>query len=424
VIIGASASGVDDLKQTAIGDEVPGVWLHGSIISNLLDRDFIKTRPDWEIFLIISFICLAITIVILRFRSVTMQLLIPVFFIILYLLLSYLLFDFYRLWIPVITPLTAFAGVFVGSYTYMSLTEGKDRRKTRKMLSQYVSPAVLSEVMDKSDSILTAEVGTTEELTILFSDIRGFTSFSEATEPTQVVEQLNYYLKEMVDIVFDFKGTLDKFIGDAVMAFWGAPVMSKTHARDGVLSALEMNARLVDVNTAFREKGYPEFKIGVGLNTGPVILGNIGSDKKLDYTIIGDNVNLASRLEGLTKTYGCDVIISESTFQQIEAEIPCRIVDSVRVKGKEKPIQIYQPLCSPKDSQEKRDIGLKLEALANGAFRHYQAQEFKAAIKAYEEVQQFRAHDMLSEMMIERCRAFLENPPPKDWDGCYTMKIK
>lgn len=424
IIIGASASGVDDLKQTAIGDEVPGVWLHGSIISNLLDRDFIKTRLDWEIFLILFIICLGITFMILRFQSVTVQILIPAAMILIYLLSSYLLFDYYRLWIPVIAPLIAFAGVFIGSYTFMSLTEGKERRKTRKMLSQYVSPAVLSEVMDKSDSVLTAEVGTTEELTILFSDIRGFTSFSESTEPTQVVEQLNYYLKEMVDIVFDFKGTLDKFIGDAVMAFWGAPVMSKTHAKDAVLTALEMNARLIDINTAFREKDYPQFKIGVGLNTGSVILGNIGSDKKLDYTIIGDNVNLASRLEGLTKEYGCDVIISESTFQQIDSDIPCRIVDSVRVKGKEQPIQIYHPLCSPQDSAEKLEFGLKLEGIANSAFRHYQAQEFKAAIDAYEEVLQIRPHDMLSEMMIERCRQFLESPPPEKWDGCYTMKTK
>ncbi|MBT4287675.1 MAG: adenylate/guanylate cyclase domain-containing protein, partial [Deltaproteobacteria bacterium] len=240
IIIGASAAGIEDLKHTTTGADVPGVLLHASIISNLIDQDYIYEGSELIVFAIVLMACIIITIGILSFKSLLLQGIFPIVLAVVYVGSSYYLMDYYRILIPVIFPLVAFASVFTGSYIYVSATEGKERRKTRKMLSQYVSPHVLSEVMDKSNSVLTPEVGTTEELSILFSDIRSFTSFSEMVEVSQVVEQLNYYLSEMVEAVFEYKGTLDKFIGDAVMAFWGAPIISKLHAREATLASLEM----------------------------------------------------------------------------------------------------------------------------------------------------------------------------------------
>ena len=424
VIVGASAAGVEDLKHTSTGDDVPGVLLHASILSNLLERDHIKNVPAWQFFPIIFILCLITAIVILRFQSVVIQNSIPVIFILIYLLISYVLFDRYRIWLPVIVALIGLGTVYVGSYIFVSFTEGREKRKTRKMLSQYVSPAVLSEVMDKSDSALTAEVGTSEELSILFSDIRSFTSFSEAVEASQVVEQLNYYLQEMVDLVFEHEGTLDKFIGDAVMAFWGAPIINPAHARHAVMTALDMIDRMDYVNKHFTEMNYPLFKIGVGIHTGKVILGNIGSDKKLDYTVIGDGVNLASRMEGLTKEYGCPILISESTYQVIKGEIYSRIIDSVRVKGKDKPISIYQPLTNPNAKPEEIETGKQMAEQVGEAFGLYQSRQWPESIKMYQEILKIWVDDKSSQSMIERCQEFMESPPPDDWDGCYTMKTK
>ena len=424
VIIGASAAGIEDLKHTSTGADVPGVLLHASIISNLMDQDYIHQGYETAIFIFMFFACVIIAIGILGFQSLVLQSILPLVIALLYTLVSYYLMDEYRILIPLVIPLVAFGTVFTGSYIYVSATEGKERRKTRKMLSQYVSPHVLSEVMDKSKSVLTAEVGALEELSILFSDIRSFTSFSEMVEVSQVVEQLNYYLSEMVDVVFEHKGTLDKFIGDAVMAFWGAPIVTPTHAKQSTLAALQMIERLEAINKYFDEKGYPHFHIGVGIHTGKVILGNIGSDKKLDYTVIGDSVNLASRMEGLTKQYGCPILISESTYAQVADEIPCRVIDAVRVKGKDKPIRLYQPLASPSSSQEQKDQGILIAEKSEAAFLAYQNCEWETSISLYKEIQGILVDDKASQLVIIRCDEFLKDPPPEGWDGCYTMKTK
>lgn len=424
VILGASAAGIEDLKHTSTGAGVPGVLLHGSIISNLLDEDYIHRGSELMIFAIVFIACVIIAFTILGFQSMVLQAAVPAVIAVIYSITGFYLLDEYRILIPIVIPLVAFGSVFTGSFIYVSATEGKERRKTKKMLSQYVSPTVLSEVFDKGKDVLTPEVGAAEELSILFSDVRSFTSFSEMVEVEQVVEQLNYYLSDMVEVVFKHEGTLDKFIGDAVMAFWGAPIITDTHAKQSVTAALEMIQKLEDVNKHFDEKGYPHFKIGVGIHTGKVILGNIGSERKLDYTVIGDGVNLASRMEGLTKNYGCEILISESTFEQIKQEIPCRVIDAVRVKGKERPIRIYQPLASQDMSKEEFDRGTQIADLSEQAFSAYQNQEFEKSISLYKDIQGILVDDKASEIVIMRCNEFLKEPPPENWDGCYTMKTK
>jgi adenylate cyclase len=286
------------------------------------------------------------------------------------------------------------------------------------MFTRYVSPAVLDQVMDRGD--LDMSVSSREYLSILFSDIRSFTSISEQLQPEQVVDLLNTYFSVMSEIAFKYSGTLDKFIGDAIMAFWGAPIRTDDHANKSVLTALEMIKALDHVNQIMQEKGYPQIEIGLGINTDHVILGNIGSERKLDYTVIGDGVNLASRLEGLTKLYKCQIIISEHTYRSLTLDIPCALVDAVRVKGKKEPIRIYAPLALPDDDEIVIDVSKQTVLIAEKAFECYIDKRWDEAITLYQSLPM----DGLKEVFIQRCQEFQQNPAPDNWDGVYTLLTK
>ena len=345
VFFGVSAAGTHDLLNTSIQSNIPGIYIHASILDNLLLEDFYQPLPFW-----VS-CCIALAIILLTGSAVFF---ITSFYVQIFCLLGILagviashlgVFVSQSLVLLMAFPLVSFLLMTLNCYGYLALTEGAEKRKVRGMLSKYVSPNVLTEVLDPSTESLIPEVGKKETLTIFFSDIRSFTSLSESLEAEQVVLILNQYLSKMVDIVFKYNGTLDKFIGDAIMAFWGAPVKNPQHAFDGVAAALEMVNSQEELNIALNENGWPSVNFGIGLHSGPVILGNIGSVKHLDYTIIGDNVNLGSRIEGLTKYYGCAILITEFTYNDVNDRILCRPVDIVQVKGKTKGIMIYEPLC-------------------------------------------------------------------------------
>jgi adenylate cyclase len=204
------------------------------------------------------------------------------------------------------------------------------------------------------------------------------------------------------------------------MAFWGAPIRVPDHARSSVCAAIEMSRNMARVNEQLSARGYPPIDVGIGINTGDVVLGNIGSDRKLDYTVIGDHVNLGSRLEGLTKQYGCPIIISEYTYQELQGEIPCAVVDLVRVKGKQVPIRIYWPLALPTDTTADIAHARTVAELSEKAFTTYLARKFEEAEAMYA---QFPASH-LRDLFIERCRRFTEQPPTADWDGVYTLTTK
>lgn len=423
VIIGASATGVEDLKPTAIGQRMPGVMLHASLISNVLKRDFLRVIPQEQTRLIIYLGTVFLGLLILTFRHILFQIAFPIGAAIVYITVSFWGFR-ENLVFAVIPPLVSILGVWIGSFTYLYFSEGKDKRKARKMLGQYVSPAVLNDLIEKEGGLIKAEVGAKERLTILFSDIRGFTSLSEHLEAEQVVELLNIYLSKMVDIIFANRGTLDKFIGDAVMAFWGAPIRVDDHAKRCVKAGLEMARGMQGLNRELAGKGYPELKVGIGVHTGEVILGNIGSEKKLDYTVIGDHVNLTSRLEGLTKSYGCNMLISESTYRELNGTFPCRVVDNVRVKGKEEPIKIYSVLALDSDPKEELERKRKMARFFDTAFNHYMNRDFADALDMYTKAGNFLKADKVSEIFIQRCQDYIDQPPSDDWDGVFTMTTK
>jgi adenylate cyclase len=424
VLIGASAVGVEDLKPTPFGTLQPGVLLHASIIGNILHHDFLHTPPAWVLQVTTLLLPILMALAVLLPARTGWRIIAPITLALAFLAAGQRAFE--SQWVvEMVAPWTGITLAWIGSFARLSATEGREKRRIRKMFGQYVSPAVLESIADNAaQGLLQAEVGRREHLTILFSDIRGFTSLSEAMEPEQVVEILNGYFTGMVDIIFLRQGTLDKFIGDAIMAFWGAPLRIDDHALQGVTAAMEMARWLEIYNKNMQLRNLPPIAIGIGLHTGPMILGNIGSEKKLDYTVIGDNVNLSSRLEGLTKIYGCQVLISATTQQEAGAGIICRVLDHVRVKGKSQPIRIYEVLALATDAAAIQSRAQQQAELTAAAFARYLARDWVEALQAYAGLLEIRSDDPLARLFIDRCQHYQQESPPPDWDGVFTMKTK
>jgi adenylate cyclase len=262
--------------------------------------------------------------------------------------------------------------------------------------------------------------GRRENLTVLFSDVRGFTSISEQLSPTDLASFINEYLTSMSQVIRDHGGTLDKYIGDAIMAFWGAPVQEPRHALMGVKAALAMKAELTHLRARFQARGWPDIMIGIGLSSGDMTVGDMGSQVRKAYTVMGDAVNLGSRLEGLTKHYGAWILVPQRTVDECP-EVVFREIDKVRVKGKDEPITIYEPVCL----QEELTPDLKGELTAwQEAMEFFKVQNFSAAIARLDLLLTERGHDLRIELFIERARYLLDHPPGPDWDGVTKFDTK
>jgi adenylate cyclase len=421
VLVGASAAGVEDLKNTSIASKTPGVFLHASAYGNMISGDFLSFPGHIINFLPVLMLLTITVFSIFYLKTLVSQVLFPLAAIIAFLMLALILFNS-NIVINVVIPSLAALSAYVVSFTYVSFTEGKEKRKIKNVLGQYVSPAMLSTVLkNNQDDYLKAEVGSKEILTIFFSDIRDFTTITEKYRVEDVVEVLNAYLSRMVNIIFNNEGTLDKFIGDAIVAFWGAPVKIHDHHYKAVITGLQMRNAIKTFNRENHGKGLPQLKIGIGIHTGEVILGNIGSEKKLDYTVIGDSVNMASRLEGLTKTYNSSIIISQDTYEHVQNEISCRVLDHVKVKGKDRPITIYEVIDAVKSVDEETS---RIISLTQKAFKQYRQRAFSESISTFDTILGIRPNDFLSKMFISRCLDYRQHQPPDDWDGCCVYKTK
>ncbi|MDA8101027.1 MAG: adenylate/guanylate cyclase domain-containing protein [Nitrospiraceae bacterium] len=350
VFIGVSAVGGADLKATPLARRTPGVVVHVSLAANYLANDFLRP-PDRR--LTISAVLIGVFLT-AGFVFFSKRFLIRATFPFL-MLLSYGAYSFYAFKFNMLVDTVpfVFATVTSGflSFGYLTFTEAIEKRRVSQLFTQYVSKDVLNEVLHNYKEYQKASQGTKVELTVLFSDIRGFTTISETTPPEKIVEMLNIHFSVMADIILKHNGTIDKYIGDAIMAFWGAPVRMKDHAEQAVLAGQEMLAALAEVNAKLREKGLDmEVKIGIGINTGVATIGEIGSEKKKNYTIVGDTVNLASRLESLTKEHKTALLLSEYTHEIIKDRIACRKLGNVKVKGREQAVDIYTPGDAAKSS--------------------------------------------------------------------------
>ena len=305
-------------------------------------------------------------------------------------------------------------------YAFDAVIAGKKEERIRHIFQKYVPNNVIERFFASPEKMLT---GDNRKLSILFSDIRSFTTISEGLAPDDLVNSLNRYFSGQVDIIYARKGIVDKYIGDAIMAFWGAPEKNEDDALQSVLSGLEMIDGVAKFNENQRKLGKCEFKIGIGLNYGEVTVGNIGSERKMDYTVIGDSVNLASRMEGLTKAYHSEILISESLFEELRKTSPnaalyYRLLDTVAVKGKTRGVKIFTVEKTLSDTEQ------KAWAVHNQGMKLYYNRSFGEAAKKFREALKLLPGDFNAENIYNRCLDYDANPPPADWNGVEVMKTK
>lgn len=417
VLVGTTAPGLLDLRVTPVARSYPGVEIHANLISGLLD-DTIRYTPGYA-----QDLSLALLIVVGVLLALILPRLTPVRGALLALALAALLVAGnywawqHKLVFPLATPLLLVLGLMLLNMAWGFFAETRARRQITGLFGQYVPPELVDEMsQDPSRFNMRSE---SKELSILFSDVRGFTTISESLEPQQLSDLLNEFLSAMTQVIHHRHGTIDKYMGDCIMAFWGAPIDNPNHARDAVLAGMEMQAALTELNKTFVAKGWPELHVGVGINTGRVSVGNMGSQFRMAYTVMGDVVNLASRLEGITKFYAAPVAVGEGT----RAALPDMVfieLDLVRVKGKEQPVAIFQPLGLQDQVDAATLAAAQRFASALAAYRAQRWDEAEALLNAL----QSETPSKLYALYIERLTHLRANPPGADWDGVWIYEAK
>jgi adenylate cyclase len=420
VLIGATAVGVGDSAVTPFQQmNFFGVEAHANFITNILQGRFIgrgiRENLIDILFLLLFGLPAGMVMSVASPRRATAFTLISLAS---FLFVAFYLFAHQRMWIVIVLPAATLVVNYVMIISYRFFFEERQKRKVRTAFTQYVPPGVIAQMLQHPELLRLG--GEEKELTAMFSDIRGFTTLSEGLSPTALVELLNEFLSSMTDVIFKHWGTLDKYIGDAIMAFWGAPYPQTDHAVRACRAALEMLEMLNKLQAKWDAQGRPRIDIGVGINTGPMVVGNMGSAKRFNFTIMGDNVNLASRLEGTNKQFGTRVIISEGTYLKVAEYFIARELDLIRVKGKMKPVKIFELLGPTSDLETFHD---RVERFHQG-LEKYRSGQWERALETFEELTIDYPQDAPSHIFIKRCHDLLEQPPEGAWDGVYVMKTK
>jgi adenylate cyclase len=422
VIVGGSAAGLWDLKPTPFTSiqQYPGMEIQATILSNLLNSHFISESADWLTMLLTFAGALVIGLLFFRIRRVVAASALVVLFIAAFLSLAFLLFRIGPYWVDVVRPISAMMATFVLAATVSYAVEGRQKRQLRKAFNRYMSPIVVSEILENVDEIELG--GKAIEATVFFSDIKNFTTISERLAPRDLVAYLNEYFSLTCDLILKHEAMLDKYIGDAIMAIFGAPIPRPDHARVACLTALEIQAALArEFKDPNRDPRKPIFETRIGLHSGSMIVGNIGSNDRLDYTAIGDTVNVASRLEGTNKMFGSHIIISETTYDQTRDAIEARPLDFIRVKGKTQPIRIFELLAKRGELPE---TGLKMVRAFEEGVELYRTRKFRGALALFQEIQKTAPDDVPSALYIKRCTDLAAQDLPAEWDGVYVMTTK
>ena len=418
-IIGLTAPGLRDLKPTSVTSQSPGAYIHGILLANLLHGHHIRTANDMWKFISIFIVGIVLGLFIITVVSFWKNSLIVLLFMMGWALVSFGLFHHYQYWIGFLSYELSFLIIFGLAATYCYSTEGKKRKMIRQLFSHYMSEVLVKELESNPEK---AKLGGERRfITIFFSDLANFASLSEKFEPEKIVSLLNDYFTEMSQIILDSKGIIDKYQGDGIMAFWGAPIPLQDHAAMACLAALACQQSMEKINNRLCNQGLPPLSMRIGLHSGEAIVGNMGSVQRFDYTIIGDNVNLASRLEGVNKQFGTKIIISEITYQLAKKRIEARELDLIAVPGREKPIRIFQ-LLGEKDRITEDDKRIK--ALFEGGLKSYRMGEFKEAQEIFEKVMEMGPDDQPSQIFIARCKNLIDAPLPANWDGVLRLKEK
>jgi adenylate cyclase len=418
VVVGFTAPGLMDLKPTPLAPVYPGAELHATLLDNLLKGDFLRIAPPWFIWLWALWLAGIVTLAVLFSARLWTTLAALALLLALNVGGSLLAFRA-SWWADPVAPGVALALAFALATAYSYATEGRQKLAIRRMFSHYMSEKVISYLMSHPELLNLG--GERRHVTLFFSDLAGFTSISERLSAEEVVGLLNDYLSRMTDIILDEEGTVDKFEGDAIMAFWGAPLPQADQALRACRAALRQQAALAELNQRFQEMGLPRLGMRIGLHTGEAVVGNLGSEKRFDYTAIGDTVNLASRLEGLNKFYGTFILASETTMAECGDGMFFREVDRVAVKGRETPVAVYQPL-GLKDGPTPEEKALSEEFA--GALEMYRQEKFAEAAALFQKILARHPGDSPSQVFLERCQDFQASPPPPGWNGVFRPDKK
>jgi len=420
IFVGATEKGIYDLRVTPLDPIYPGVEVHATVAANVLHKRFLihdNRVVALDIFFII-FLSVGLCASLIWVHRTFISLIIFLAFLSLHTAVNFYLFSSYNLVASAIYPLIGISLSYLLAEAYRNIVVESKGRYLKKAFGTYLSPELVSEIMKDPDKLKLG--GEKREITVLFSDIRGFTSLSERLSPEELVSILNEYLSPMTNIVINEKGLLDKYIGDAIMAIFNAPISLPDHAKRACSAALQMVKRLEELNGKWKAKQYPQLAIGIGINTGDAVVGNMGAEIKFNYTAIGDNVNLASRLEGMNKLYGTAIIVNESAQRLIQNDFLFRELDMVRVKGKEKPVAILELMdLLPGDANKAGLAKAFSEALSI-----YKSRRFTDAKAKFEAILDKVPDDGPSKLYIQRCEDYLKSPPLPDWDGVYIAKTK
>ena len=418
ILVGTTAPGLLDLRSTPVQSVYPGVEVHANIISGILDQR-INHRPAWAI---------GYEFVLLILIAVGMALLLPLvsplmataatFGVLILTVGGTLIAWNNHIILPLASPLLLIALIFILHMTYGFFIESRGKRQLAQLFGQYIPPELVDE-MSESPAEYSLD-GENREMTVLFSDVRGFTTISEGMDPKQLTQLMNALLTPMTRVIHKNRGTIDKYMGDAIMSFWGAPLRDPEHARHALYAAMEMMVELKVMQKDFESRGWPPVNIGIGLNTGNMNVGNMGSEFRMAYTVLGDSVNLGSRLEGLTKNYGVNIIVSESTKDSIP-EFTFRDLDLVRVKGKNEPVAIFEPVGHKNDLD--KDTKSELSSYKQ-ALKSFRAQNWDTAEMDFFNLNRSNPDRLLYQVYLDRVTHYRNNPPGDDWDGVFTHTSK
>ena len=418
-IFGTSAAGLLDLRTTPLESAYPGVEVHANIIQGILDQS-IMHKPEYMIgFEILLIFIFGITLsLILPRLSPGWSTLSAFICISIVLLIDNYAWNQLMVIMPVASPLILIASLFHMNMSYGFFLESLGKRQITHLFGQYVPPDLVSEMSRNMKEInLDGEI---RNMSVLFTDVRNFTGISESMEPKELTAYINAFLTPLTKVIHQNRGTIDKYMGDAIMAFWGAPLKDLQHARNALNAGTEMLEAIKKLNIHLKAQNKPELKIGIGVNTGEMNVGNKGSEFRVDYTVLGDAVNLGSRLEGLTKNYGVDFIVSESTRHAVP-EFEFRMLDNVRVQGKKRPVTIYEPI----GLVENVDRALRKQIKEfHHALKHYQEQNWDSAEKLIFQLNQYDPEREIYKIYLDRIAFFRNNPPGEDWDGVFTHTHK
>ncbi|MFH1984888.1 MAG: CHASE2 domain-containing protein [Pseudomonadota bacterium] len=420
ILVGATAVGIYDLRVTPFGNVFPGLEVHANMVSSILESDYLH-KPGWgAIFDIMGMVsCGFLLGFILARTGVIAGGVAAGVFMTIYILVCLYLFSSRGLVVNMVYPLTVLLLTYSAITAYKYLTESQQKKFIKDAFSTYMAPAVVKQLIDSPESLVLG--GEEREITAFFSDVQGFTSISESLTPAELVELLNEFLTEMTDVILAHEGTVDKFEGDAIIAFFGAPNVMENHAEVACMSCIDMQLRLEKLRRKWRSEGKPELHMRIGLASGLAVVGNMGSKNRMDYTMMGDTVNTAARLEGVNKVYGIYTLISDATRQAAGDIIVTREIDAINVVGKGLPITIYEILGYSGNTDAQLLQVADEYSLGLAAYRQ---RDWNRAIIHFNKALSIAPADGPSKTLLKRCNEFKQSPPTPDWNGAFAMTHK